>query len=27
MSVQGFLFYVSELKRLYKFFISCDVVP
>jgi len=27
MSIQRFLFYVSELKRLDKFLISCDVVP
>jgi len=27
MSKQGFLFYVSELKKLDKFLISCDVVP
>jgi len=25
MSIQGFRFYVSELKRLDKFLISCDV--
>jgi len=27
MSIQEFLIYVSELKRLDKFLISCDVVP
>jgi len=27
MSIPGFLLYVSELKRLDKFLISCDVVP
>jgi len=25
--IKGFLFYVSEIKRLDKFLISCDVVP
>jgi len=25
--IKGFLFYVSEMKRLNKFLISCDVVP
>jgi len=25
--IKGFLLYVSEMKRLDKFFISCDVVP
>jgi len=27
MSIQGFPFYVSELNKLDKFLISCDVVP
>jgi len=25
--IKGFLFHVSEMKRLDKFLISCDVVP